>query len=69
MEGSKIRIMKKYIKPEIEVFEVNHIDIIANSLNFYRGGPVIEEGEEELGRDNYQEPNNPSSSNLWDQGW
>lgn len=62
--------MKKiYIKPEIEVFEVNHIDIIANSLNFHRGGPVIGEGEEELGRDNYQEPNNPSSSNLWDQGW
>lgn len=67
MEGSKIRIMKKiYIKPEIEVFEVNHIDIIANSLNFYREGPVIGEDEEELGRDDSWRHGN---NNAWDQGW
>lgn len=59
---------KKYIAPFVEVFEVTECDLLLQgySPGFGEG----DAGEEDvLGRDNYQEPNNPSSSNLWDQGW
>lgn len=60
---------KKYIAPFVEVFEVTECDLLLQGS----GPRTIEEGtadeEDVLGRDNYQEPNNPSSSNLWDQGW
>jgi len=59
---------KKYIAPFVEVFEVTECDLLLNG-----SGPGFGEGDADeidvLGRDNYQEPNNPSSSNLWDQGW
>lgn len=60
---------KKYIAPFVEVFEVTECDLLLNGSD----PGLSEEGTADeidvLGRDNYQEPNNPSSSNLWDQGW
>lgn len=60
---------KKYIVPFVEVFEVTECDLLLQGSGpaFYNEGYADE--EDVLGRDNYQEPNNPSSSNLWDQGW
>lgn len=60
---------KKYIAPFVEVFEVTECDLLlqGSGPSFYKEGTADE--EDVLGRDNYQEPNNPSNSNLWDQGW
>ncbi len=57
---------KTYITPEVEVIKVGAISMLAASLNL-NDDTQVDTGTDgvQLGR----EDNNPSSPNLWDQGW
>lgn len=60
---------KMYVAPEVETIKVNAMNMLAGSLPI--GGDSNEGGVDtsvpgtQLGR----EDNNPSSPNLWEQGW
>mgnify|MGYP003439496643 CR=1 FL=1 len=57
---------KTYIAPEVEVIKVGAISMLATSMGINDGKEVDTSVEgAQLGR----EDNNPSSPNLWDQGW
>ena len=57
---------KTYIAPVVEVIKVGAISMLAASLNLNDDTQVDTSTDgAQLGR----EDNNPSSPNLWDQGW
>ena len=57
---------KTYITPEVEVIKVGAISMLAASMGINDDKEVDTSGDGvQLGR----EDNNPSSPNLWDQGW
>ena len=57
---------KTYITPEVEVIKVGAVSMLATSMEIDDNTEVDTSGDGvQLGR----EDNNPSSPNLWDQGW
>ena len=57
---------KTYITPEVEVSKVGAISMLAASMGINDDKEVdTSDGGVQLGR----EDNNPSSPNLWEQGW
>ena len=57
---------KTYITPEVDVIKVGAISMLATSMGINDDKEVDTSGDGvQLGR----EDNNPSSPNLWDQGW
>ena len=57
---------KMYIAPEVETIKVNAMNMLAASLGINDNTEVdTSEPGTQLGR----EDNNPSSPNLWEQGW
>ena len=57
---------KMYIAPEVETIKVNAMNMLAGSLGINDNTEVdTSVPGTQLGR----EDNNPSSPNLWEQGW
>ena len=56
---------KTYITPEVEVIKVGAVSMLATSMGISDKEVDTSDGNVQLGR----EDNNPSSPNLWDQGW
>ena len=57
--------MKKvYIQPSVETYNVNAVNMLANSLPVDNETVVDPEGGQ-----NGREDNTPSRPNLWEQGW
>lgn len=56
---------KTYITPEMEVIKVGAVSMLAASMGVKEDAVDTSGNGVQLGR----EDNNPSSPNLWDQGW
>ena len=56
---------KMYIAPEVETIKVNAMNMLAGSLGVKEEEVDTSAPGTQLGR----EDNNPSSPNLWEQGW
>ena len=56
---------KTYITPEMEVIKVGAVSMLAASLGISNDEVNTSAEGVQLGR----EDNNPSSPNLWNQGW
>lgn len=56
---------KTYITPEMEVIKVGAVSMLAASMGVNEDTVDTSGNGVQLGR----EDNNPSSPNLWDQGW
>jgi hypothetical protein len=59
--------MKKvYIQPSVETYNVNAVNMLANSLPVGgENGPVVDPEVGQGGR----EDNTPSRPNIWEQSW